>query len=114
MLLKADRGRVRVVRMSLKQRGDALVGQENQHTDRDGPDVVEAQGPEEHPDTLGPQRLGETVEKIIVALLPLQAVHLQAGLHHIHGRPHRPGRNPRHGPAEHHGHPAWTGNGEGL
>lgn len=106
LLFKADGGRVRVARTSLEERGNDLIGQEHHHADRDGPDIVEAQGPEEHPDSLCPQRLSETVGKIPVLLLPQQAVHLQTGLHHVHGRPHRPGRHPRHGPAEHHADPA--------
>lgn len=91
LLFEANTGRVRVLRTSLEECGDDLVGQEHQHADGNGPHVVEAQALEEHPDSICPQRLSETVEKIFVSLLPQQAVHLQTCLHHIHGRPHCPG-----------------------
>lgn len=91
LLFEADRGCVPVLWTGLEERGDDLVGQEHQHADRDGPHVVEAQTPEEHPDSLCPQRLSQTVEEIFVSLLPQQAVHLQTRFYHVHGCPHCPG-----------------------
>lgn len=99
-------GRVCVLRTSLEDRGDDLIGQEHQHADGDGPHIVKAQAPEEHPDALCPQRLSETVEKTFVSFLPHQAIHLQTSLHHIHGRPHRPGWHPCHGTTKHYADPA--------